>query len=68
MLFLRTGQTENKYLTEYLQPIVNDQQVQLSADSIAFTAATRKCLSLITGRNTVGEAAMQAIMETLYDE
>lgn len=60
-----TGQTEDKSLTEFVQPILTAKKVAFCQKALEFTSSIRASISAVAGRPPVDEAQMPSIMDSL---
>lgn len=59
------GQTTDKSLTEFLQPLVKDKTLLLAESIPPLTAEMRACISLVTHRLPIKEADAQTLIDAL---
>jgi hypothetical protein len=60
-----TGQTADKSMTEFLQPLAKDKNITLAESIGPLTAEMRACISLVTQKLAVKEDTVQAIIDAL---
>lgn len=60
-----TGQTEDKSLTEFLQPVMTARKVTFAKETVEFTPDIRACVSAVLGRGPMADADLHTHIAAL---